>query len=309
MAARQTIKNQAGMSSTRTMDHVTAYLMILPSIGFLAVFVLVPLFMSVSRSFTNWRFYLGSEFIGFENYRMIFQNRLFLTSIKNVLWFVVAIVPTQIILSFLFAHALKGLAPRIGSFVKTAIYVPTVISGVVASVIFLFIFNYQGGVLNYVIRQLGGKRIAFLNEPTLSRIAVSITAIWMGFGYNSLIMLAGLMNIPQSYYEAAQVDGATPLAQLLHITIPSMRNVFILILIGQLTGTLQFFDLPYMMFGGGGGPVNATLTPMLFIYNNFKSSDYSMGYTIAGALMLMIVIGALNSIVFTLIGSEKAQDE
>lgn len=298
----------APRSATRRMDHWTAYMMILPSIVMLGIFVLVPLFMALEKSFTDWRFYAGSNFVGLKNFGMVLQNQLFRLSLGNILWFAAVIIPTQVISSFLFAHVLKGMTPRLGAYVKTAAYVPTVISGIVASVIFLFIFNYQGGILNFIVRQLGGKRIGFLAEPGLAKASVAVAVLWMGFGYNSLIMYAGLQNIPQSYYEAAEVDGANAWVKLTRITIPSLKNVFILVTISMMTGTLQMFDLPYMMMNGTGGPVNSTLTPMIYIYINFKIPDYTMGYTVAAALVLMVIIGALNSIVFTLIGSEKAQD-
>lgn len=302
-------KKKAGGLSTRRMDHWTAYMMILPSIAFLGVFVLAPLFMAFSKSFTDWQWYAQSKFVGFDNFLMVLKNQLFRTSIVNILRFVVIIIPIQLVATFLFAHVLRGMSPRIGAYAKTAIYVPTVIAGVVASVIFLFIFNFQGGILNWLVRQFGGKRVPFLAEPTLARISVSAAALWLGFGYNSLIMYAGLQNIPQNYYEAAEVDGAGAWIKLRKITLPSMRNIFILILIGLTTGTLQMFDLPYLMMNATGGPVNSTLTPMIYIYNNFKSPDYTMGYTVAAALLLMVVIGSLNGVVFTLIGSQKAQDE
>ncbi len=295
-------------SATRRMDHWTAYLMILPSIVMLGIFVLVPLFMALGKSFTDWQFYAESSFVGLKNFGMVLQNQLFRQSLGNILWFAAVIIPTQVVASFLFAHVLKGMAPRLGAYVKTAVYVPTVISGIVASVIFLFIFNYQGGILNFIVRQLGGKRIGFLAEPGLAKVSVSIATLWMGFGFMSLVMYAGLQNIPQSYYEAAEVDGANAWVKLTRITIPSLKNIFILVTINMMTGTLQMFDLPYMMMNGTGGPVNSTLTPMIYIYINFKIPDYTMGYTVAAALCLMVIIGLLNSIVFTLIGSEKAQD-
>lgn len=306
------VKRKRHGASTRKMDHFTGYAMILPSLVLLGIFVFVPLVMAVEKSFTNWRLYLGSEFIGLENFRMVLQNQLFRKSLVNIAGFVAMIVPTQFLLAFLFAHVLKGMHQgTISAFVKTSIYVPTVISGVVASVIFLFIFHYQGGILNAIVRSLGGKRVGFLAEPTLAKLSVSITSIWMGFGYNALVMFAGLQNVPASYYEAAQVDGAGKLTQMLRITLPSMKNTFILILINLMTGTMQMFDLPFMMFNSnsGAGPINSTLTPMVFVYNNFKSSDFSLGYTVAAALLLMIIIGLINSAVFTVIGSEKAQDE
>ncbi len=293
--------------STRRMDHWTAYCMVLPSIAFLGIFVLAPMYMAFSRSFFDWQWYADSKFVGIANFVNVLKNQLFHKSILNIIQFVLIIVPTQLVITFLFAHVLRGMNAKIGAYAKTAVYVPTVIAGVVASVIFLFIFNYQGGILNWIVRQLGGERIPFLAQPVSAMISVSAAAVWMGFGYNSLIMYAGLQNIPQSYYEAAEVDGAGIWTKLFKITLPSMRNVFILILIGLMTGTLQMFDLPYLMTNGG--PVNSTLTPMIYIYNNFKSPEYTMGYTVAAALLLMVVIGSLNSIVFTLIGSQKAQDE
>lgn len=296
-------------SPTRRMDHRTGYLMVIPSLAFLAVFVYIPLFMAVDKSFTNWNFYAEHQtFMGLENFRMVLNNQFFQKSITNILWFALMIIPAQLVLTFLFAHVLRGMNPRLGTFAKTGVYVPTVISGIVASVIFLFIFNYQGGIINFLVRQLGGRRIAFFNDAMTARMVISLTSIWMTFGYLSLVMFSGLINIPNSYYEAAEVDGAGTLAKLFHITIPSMKNVFVLVTINMTTTTLQMFDLPYMMTDAKGGPVNATLTPMFYIYNNFKSADYSMGYTVAAALLMMIVIGVLSSFVFRLIRSEKAQD-
>lgn len=294
-------------STTKKMDHYTGYAMTAPAIILLTIFVYIPLGMAIQKSFTDWKFYGESSFVGVQNYIMVLKNQLFQTSIINIIWFTIIIIPLELILSFLFAHVLKNMSEYLGPLVKTAVYVPTVIAGVVASVIFLFIFNYQGGIINYAIRMLGGKRVAFFNDPMLSRICIGLTTLWMGFGYNSLVMYAGLMNIPQAYYEAAEVDGATTWKKLSHITLPSIKNVFILILVNLTTTTLQMFDLPYMMTQGG--PVNTTLTPMMFIYNNFKSVDYSMGYTVSAALLMMIVIGLLSSVVFRLIGSEKSQDE
>lgn len=303
------VREKSGRShaATRKMDRRTGYLMVFPALLFLSVFVYVPLVMAVDKSFTNWKFYGESTFIGLTNYVMVLKNQLFQASLVNILWFVAIIIPIELILSFLFAHVLKSMSERIGAVVKTAVYVPTVIAGIVASVIFLFIFNYQGGLLNWLIRQFGGKRVAFFNDPTLARLSIAVTTMWMGLGFNSLVMYAGLQNIPQNYYEAAEVDGAGAFTRLIRITIPSLRNVFILILVSLTTGTLQMFDLPYMMTGGG--PVNSTLTPMVYIYNNFKSADYSMGYTVSAAILMMIVIGLLSSVVFRLIGSEKSQDE
>ncbi len=288
------------------MDHTTAYLMILPAFAFLLVFVLVPLFMALQKSFSDWNFYTASVFVGMRNFSLVLRNELFVTSLVNGFKFVGLIVPSQLLLSFLFAHVLKGTTGTLSSVVKTGIYVPTVISGIIASVIFLFLLNYRAGLLNVGLGLLGIGRVAFLTVPFLAVLSIAIAALWLGFGYASLVMYAGLMGIPQEYYEAAEVDGAGPLARLLLITVPSIRNVFILLCITLVTGTLQIFDLPFLITAGG--PVNKTLSPIMVLYNNFRSLDKTMGYTVAGALLMMAVITVVNSIVFTVIRSQRAQD-
>ncbi len=291
---------------TRRMDHTTAYLMILPAFAFLLVFVLAPLVMAVQKSFSDWNFYTASVFVGMRNFARILSNDLFVTSLVNGFKFVAIIVPAQLVLSFLFAHVLKGMHRSVGSFVKTAIYVPAVISGIIASTVFLFLLNYRAGLLNVIFQAVGIGRVAFLTVPFLAVLSISIASLWLGFGYASLVMYAGLIGIPQQYYEAAEVDGAGPGSRLVRITIPSLRNVLILLCITLVTGTLQIFDLPFLMTGGG--PVNKTLSPIMFLYNNFRSLDKTMGYTIAGALLMMAVITVVNSIVFTVIRSQRAQD-
>jgi len=270
------------------------------------VFVFVPLVMAVQKSFSDWNFYSASVFVGLRNFGLVLRNELFLTSLVNGFKFVGIIVPSQLVLSFLFAHALKGTRGGLSSVVKTAIYVPAVISGIIASVIFLFLLNYRAGLMNQALGWFGIDRVAFLTVPWLAVLSVSIAALWLGFGYASLVMYAGLLGIPQEYYEAAEVDGAGSLARLVRITIPSMRNIFILLCITMVTGTLQIFDIPFLMTGGG--PVNKTLSPIMFLYNAFRSLDKTMGYTIAGALLMMVAITIVNSLVFTVIRSQKAQD-
>lgn len=288
------------------MDHITAYFMILPAFVLLLIFVIIPLFMALEKSFTNWTFYKDSEFIGFENYRLVLTNELFRVSILNILKFVIIIVPTQIVLAFFFAHIVKNLSGKYASIVKTTIYIPNVISGVIASVIFIFILDYRAGIMNELLKFFGIGRVAFLTDPLLATIAIVIPALWMGFGYTTLVMYAGLLNIPIVYYEAAEVDGAGAFAKLIKITLPSLKNIFVLISIQSTTATLQMFDLPFIITGGG--PVNKTLTPMIFLYNNFKSADKTMGLTLAGALLMMLVIAALNGIIFNIISSEKSLD-
>lgn len=299
-------KKSISLSPTSRQDHITAYLMILPAFALLTIFVIIPLGMALYYSFTSWSFYKESAFVGLNNFRLMLKDPLFIKSVRNAVKFMLIILPLQIVLTFLFANALRGLKTRTANAVKTAIYVPTVISGVVASVIFLFLMDYRAGVINEILKSVGVSRIAFTRQPWSATIMVVLPSIWLAFGPTVIMMLAGLLNVPNEYYEAAQMDGAGKVAQMFFITIPAMRNIFVLQAIGIVTGSLQMFDIPFIMTGGG--PVDSTLTPMMFLYNNFRAVDKNMSYTLAGALLMMVVIAAVSSIVFAVIRSEKSMD-
>ena len=292
--------------SLRSRDSATAYAMLAPSMALITIFVVVPLIMAVGMSFTNTSIYGKSTFIGLQNFIIVLKTQDFRQSLLNVFLFVAIIVPLQLVLSFLFAHALKEVSSGFGAFVKTSLYLPNLISGIVAAVVFAMLFNYQGGIVNQILISLGLERIAFFRDHLWAIISIVVPSIWLGFGYNVLVMYAGILNIPKEHYEAAMLDGAGVFSRMFRITVPGMKNIFVLLSIGLITGTLQMFELPFMLTGGG--PLNQTLTPMLYIYNNFRDPTKNLSYTIAGALLLMLVILVVNSVVFTIIKSEKSME-
>ena len=281
--------------------------MIFPAIVIMTIFCYMPLYNSLSKCLTDWSFYKETNFVGLRNFELALKNESFLQSLKNVWFFVATIIPTQVILAFLFAQAIKNMVTRGSSFIKTAIYVPSVISGIVASIMFAGLFNYQGGLINYFLIKLGVGRVAFFTSVPLSRLTILVVSVWMGTGNTALIMYAGLMNIPVNYYEAAAIDGASAWKRMIYITLPSMKNVFLLIIVQMTIGVIQMFDTPYQLTGGG--PFGKTQTPMLYVYNTFTSSTDTMGYTIACSLVVMVVVVICNCIVFRLIRSEKSMDE
>lgn len=280
--------------------------MALPAVVLLLIFVLYPLFLAAEKSFTDWNFYKASTFVGLKNYKVILQNEYFRSAVINAFKFVIIILPAQLILSFIFANIMMHVSDFVGSFTKIAIYVPSVISGIVASVIFIFLLDYRAGFFQQIAMGLGFPRLAFLADTKLATISISSAQIWLGFGYNTLVMYAGLLNVPREYYEAASVDGANWWVKVIRITLPCMKNIFILLTISLVTGTLQIFDLPYMMTNGG--PQNTTLTPMLYLYNNYRDLNKTMGYSIAGAILMLFLIAFINSFVFRIVKSEKSMD-
>jgi multiple sugar transport system permease protein len=294
---------QSRVTNLDKRDMKIAYLMLLPAVVMLTIFVIVPLIMALQKSFYDWNYYIDSVFVGFYNYKVILKTVYFQKAVINVVKFVLVIVPLLLLLSFLFAHVLKGISSRMNTIIKTAIYIPGIISGIATSVIFIFILDYKGGIINQILMATGVGRIGFLNNPFWAFIAVVTPTIWLGLGGNTILMYAALVSVPQEYYEAASVDGAGAFKKMIHITLPQMKNIFVLMCISLTAGTLQMFDIPYMLTGGG--PSNSTLTPMLYLYNNYRDISKGMGYTIAGAIMMMIIIAIINSVVFAVIKSEK----
>jgi ABC-type sugar transport system permease subunit len=278
--------------------------MIGPALVLLAIFVIAPLFMALRYSFFDVSFYKDSIFVGLKNFSIILKTTLFRQSLINAVKFVLIIIPGMMIIAFVLANILKGLPGAYANFVKTTLYIPGIISGIAVALIFNFIFNFNAGIINQLLRNAGLNRIAFFNKPWLAAFSISAVSVWIGLGANTILMYAALINIPNEYYEAASIDGAGTISKTLFITIPQMKNIFVLICISLATGTLQLFELPYMMTLGG--PANQTLTPMLYLYNNYRDIDKGLGYTIAGALIIMVVIAIINGLIFTVIRSEKS---
>lgn len=279
----------------------TAYLMLAPALILLSVFVIWPLVMAIVRSFQD---YNSGEFVGLYNFIYILRTPSFVKAFKNVLLLTVIIVVLTMLLTFLFALLMRSLSNRMGYFTRACIFIPFFISGIVASVIFNLLINYGGGLFTSMLIEAGKEPIAFAVEGNWPYIIIIAITIWLSFGYQCLIMYAGLLQIPKSLYEAAQLDGANFLHQTLFITIPNMKNYFVLICISLVTSNLQMFEIPFMVTGGG--PLESTLTPVMYLYNSFRDPGRPQNVTIAGALLVMILIMTINIIVFKTVRSEKS---
>ncbi|HZG74308.1 MAG TPA: sugar ABC transporter permease, partial [Paenibacillus sp.] len=184
--------------------------------------------------------------------------------------------------------------------------IPTIISGIITAIVFQIIYNFDGGVLNALLGTFGFEKVAWLVEKKIVLFGLAIPAIWLGFGITALIMLAGLLDIPESYYEAASLEGASALQKMLYITLPLLKNVAVYLLVTGFVGAIQQLELP--LFLTNGGPSDATLLPNFYIFEHFRN-DLLMGQTISAALLLFVVLGCISAVIFRVINSEKAIDE
>jgi multiple sugar transport system permease protein len=277
-------------------DHFVGYLFVAPLILGLLVFTYGPVLAALGLSFTKGDYISTPRWIGLGNYQALLNDDLFWKSMRNTIYYVVGVVPAGMILSLLLALAMNQKLRGIVLF-RSIFFLPTISSSVAISLMWLWIYNPEFGVLNFLLKQMGVKGPAWLSSSEWAMPAVMIMAVWRGLGYNMLIYLAGLQGIPDVYYEAAEIDGAGGWAKFRHITVPLLSPTTFMLLILGLIGAFQVFEYTYVMTGGG--PVYATLTIVLHIYNTaFRS--FQMGYASALAYVLFFILLGLTVIQFRL---------
>lgn len=289
----------------RYRDGRIAYLLILPALVLLGIFVVWPAVYAGYLSFQDWSFYKDPEFVGWRNYTNVLSDPLFWESIGRGFVFVAMTVPPMLILAFFFSSLVVSVSRWFAGVLKVSIYIPTIISAVITSIIFVLIYNYSGGILNAMLGGFGIDPIAWIGDPAWALLAIAIPAIWLGIGLTSLIMVAAMIDIPTEYYEAAAMEGANWWEKTRFITLPQMKNVFLYLLITGFVAAIQQFELPLVMTGGG--PLNSTTLPNLFIFNHFRN-DINVGYSIAAALLLFVVLGTVSALVFRFVNSERLVD-
>jgi multiple sugar transport system permease protein len=300
-------RRRAARAQRRLSDStVTAYLMIAPMVGLLGVFVLWPLGYAVYLSGYRISFYQPPVWVGTQFYHFVLSDPRFWHSLRIGLAYAAMVVPTQIFVALLLASFIKTLSGAMAGILKTTVYVPAVISSVIASVVFVFIYQ-DAGLANWLIGLLGMSPVAWLNDPSTALPSIAAPGIWLGFGVATLILVAAMLDIPTSYYESAALDGAGYLRTMRYITVPLLKNVLLFLFVTGFTLTVQEFQLPLIMTGGG--PVDDTNTPNLYIFNSFRDgTPYATSFSLAASLLLFLVLGAISLLVFRLVRSTKAVD-
>jgi len=296
---------RARTNSRRYRDTKVAYLFLLPLVALLAIFVIWPAIYAGFLSFQNWSFYKEPEFVGFRNFIAVLNDPLFWASVGRGFMFVLMTVPPMLLLAFLFASLVVSVSRRFAGILKVSIYIPTIISSVITSIIFVLMYDYSGGLLNWVLGSFGIDPVAWIGDPKWALLAIAIPAIWLGMGLTSLIMVAAMVDIPTEFYEAAAMEGANWWQKTAYITLPQMKNILLYLLITGFVAAIQQFELPLVMTGGG--PLDSTTLPNLFIFNHFRN-DINVGYSIAAALVMFVVLGTVSAIVFKFVNSERLVD-
>jgi multiple sugar transport system permease protein len=237
-------------------------------------------------SFTEWDLMAPMKWVGFANYIELFKDETFLKSLWNTIYFTLGTVPTGVIISLFLAIALNQRIKGIKIF-RAAYFLPVIASFVAAALVWSWIYNPEFGLLNYFLSIIGIKGPNWLNSLNWAMPSIILTTIWKGLGFNMLLFLAGLQGIPESYYEAADIDGAKWFSKFLHVTVPLLSNTTLFVVIISTINSFQGFDLVYMMTYGG--PARSTSVLVFYLYQN-AFRYFRMGYASAIAYILFFLI-------------------
>ena len=262
-------------------------------IGF-TVFGIFPVLFSLYLSFCHYDILTPAQWCGLENYREVFTDELFYTSLWNTVYFAALAVPLGIGGSLTLALLLNT-GIRAKNFYRAAFYIPSVAAGVGVALLWKWLFNPEFGLINEALRGVGiSNPPGWLMSEIWSKPAFVLMGFW-GIGGGAIIFLAGLQGIPQSLYEAARIDGASKWREFLHVTIPMLSPVIFFQLIMGVIGTFQVFVSAYVMTQGGPG--HSTLFYVLYLFNKaFKF--YQMGYGASMAWILFVIIVILTFLQF-----------
>lgn len=267
------------------------YLFIAPFFASFLLFSFVPFIYSLYASFTKWNGFEGKQFTGLENYSYLIQDPTFWSVIWNGVLIFILHVPLMLFLALILAVFLNRPLMKLKSLYRTTIYLPNIITVVAVAFVFSMLFNKQEGLVNTLLMNLKMIRqpIEWLETPFWARVTVSLMVLYRWTGYNMLLFLAGLQNIHPDLYESANVDGATKFQCFFYITLPNIKRIFLFCTVLSTIGTFALFTEPFILTKGG--PLGATLTPVLYLYREgFQNLNFGYASTIAVAFFMIMML-------------------
>ena len=286
------------------------YIFLIPFVVVYVIFQLIPLISTIYNSFyENYRsglIQVGPNFVGLDNYKELFAGGYFWLYLRNtlIMW-VLGFVP-QIIVSLILGAWFSDMRLNLkcSRFFKTVIYLPNLIMASAFSMLFFELFADTGPV-NAMLTHVGviSEAYSFLSHKWSARGLVALMNFLMWFGNTTILLMAGMMGIDPSLFEAAEVDGATSTQVFWQITMPLLRPIMVYVLVTSLIGGLQMFDVPQILTNGTGQPTQTTMTLIMYLNKHLFSKNYGMGGALS--VVMFIITGILSLIVFKAFAQKK----
>ncbi|MCQ4087975.1 carbohydrate ABC transporter permease [Saccharibacillus sp. JS10] len=293
------VDTKSPRSSLHRQGWVTGILMVLPYTVFFILFSMIPIFYGFGVSFYDWSLLGDKTFIGLQNYINLLQDEEFHTNLLNTVLFTLVSVPLITVVGLLLSVMVNSI--RKGqAFLRIAFFMPYVLSVSVISSIWVIFLQPYTGLLNRILRGVGliQNEIFWLSDSTLAWASIVMATLWWTIGFVFVLFLAGLQDIPESYYEAAGLEGANRWQTFRYITFPSLSRITVLVVVLQTISSFKIFGQSKLITGGG--PAGATKTVVFSIYEN-GFQTFQMGYASAIAFVLMLVILVISLLQTTLL--------
>jgi lactose/L-arabinose transport system permease protein len=277
---------------------IAPYLFILPFFLLFAAFWVFPVLWAVALSFQRWSAQT-TTWVGLANYRFVLQSPAIHKAFQNIIWYAVVNNAFQLSIALTVAVLLDlPFLRRVSGVVRTAYFMPNIVSGVTTAILFTILLG-TGGLVDNLLGMVGVK-ISWLQSTEWSKPAVILAGGWRWIGYWVVMFMAGLQSIPDDYYESADLDGATLWERFRYITFPLLRPVFLFVIVVNTIGTLQIFEEPFLIFGSqSGGPLNSATTPVLEMYK-LGFQNFDLGAAAAVGWLLAVLITGISVAQFTL---------
>jgi len=266
------------------------YALTLPYIIFFLAFVAYPLIFSLILMFHRWDIVTPMQWIGLKNFERLVHDPLFIKSIFNTLTFLLIHIPLQIVVALGFALILNSKI-KFRALFRTIYFLPVVVSGVVVTILWQQLYSYDAGLLNRMLTALGIPKVPWIVSPELAMPSIAIMATWKNIGIYIIMFMVGLQNIPAELYECSSIEGASKTRQFFSITLPLLNPTIVVVLVLSTIGGFSLFIEPYVLTGGG--PMQSTLSAVLYIYNQafyFNHMGYAATLGFVFAVIIFIVI-------------------
>ncbi|HBE78816.1 MAG TPA: ABC transporter permease [Firmicutes bacterium] len=282
-------------------DNIIGYIFLSPFLLFLFFFMILPIFQGLYMSFFDWSALTPPVFVGWGNFQTMFQDDVFWSSLWHTIYFVIISTLPLVALGLAIALVLnKSFRGRF--LVRGMFFFPYLLTVSVIATIWRWLLQDHFGLINYYLGKIGLPQLNWLTEPNLAMVSIALATIWWTVGFNVIIFLAGLQEIPEQLYEAAKIDGANSFQSFCHITIPQLRPSMIFVLITQIIASFQVFGQVNVMTAGG--PFGSTRTMVQYIYEaGFKY--LKMGYASALAYILFAIMFICTILQWKLLTTEN----
>lgn len=296
------IKKAKRTTNRKRAEFFWGWLFILPTMIGLIVLNIIPIFQTIYQSFfKTGAFGRGNIFVGFANYERLFADGAVWQALLNTIKYAIVEVPFSIAIALVIA-VLLNTKMRGRSAYRAIYFLPMVVAPAAVSMVWKWLFNTEFGLLNHILESMGLKSIAWLSDPKIAIYSLAVVGIWSVIGYNMVLFLAGLQEIPRDYYEAAEIDGASGIQQFFKITVPLISPTMFFVVVTRVISSMQIFDSIYMMINTSSPALKKTQS-LVYLFYRYAFVENNKGYGSAIVVLLLCVIMIIT--IFQMIAQKK----